>query len=117
MINIKNEFGISLSVAFFGGIVVPLLYKDELGILTSIFFSLASFCLFYIFAIMPYLLRQENSNLENQYNPMYQMVVERKKAQVFVRYREDVKLWIGAAVFLLAVGIIGFAVVHFYFIY
>jgi hypothetical protein len=112
MINIKNEIRISLSVAFFGRIVVPFLYKDELGIFTSICFSLASLCLFYAFAIMPYLLKQEYTDLENQYHPIYHRVVQEKKAEAFVEYRGNVKLWIGAAVFLLVVGVIGFAVVH-----
>jgi len=112
MINIKNKFRISLSVAFFGGIVVPLLYKDELGIFTSIFFSLASFCLFYVFAIMPYLLKQKYTDLENKYHPIYLRVVQEKKAEAFVGHQGNVKLWIGAAVFLLVVGVIGFAVVH-----
>jgi len=112
MINIRNEFRVSLSVALFGGIVVPLLYKDELGIFTSICFSLASLCLFYVFAIMPYLLKQKWTDLETQYHPIYRRVVQEKKAEAFVGYQGDVKLWIGAAVFLLVVGVIGFAVVY-----
>jgi hypothetical protein len=112
MINIKNEFRMSLSVAFLVGIGVSLYYGDKLGISTAILFSLALLCLFYVFAIMPYLLKQENTELENRYHPIYKEVVQRKKAQAFVRYRGDVKLWIGAAMFLLVVGLIGFAVVH-----
>jgi hypothetical protein len=112
MIYIKNEFRISLSVAFFAGIVVPFLYEDELGIFTSIFLSLASLCLFYVFAIMPLLLKQKHTDLDNQYHPIYHKVAQKKKAEAFFKYQGDVKLWIFTAVFLIVVGVIGFAVIH-----
>ena len=112
VINVRNELRIPLSVAFLGGIAAPLLYTEALGIFTSICFSLASLCLFFAFAIMPYLLKQKYSDLENQYHPIHHRVAQKKKAKAFVGYREDVELWIGAAVFLLVIGLIGFAVTH-----
>ena len=79
MINIRNEFRISLSMGCLGGIVVPLLFEEELGKFSAVFLALGFLCLLCAFA---------------------------------VRYVKGIRAAFGIGVFLLAVGVVGFVILH-----
>jgi hypothetical protein len=111
---IKNEIRLPLSGIFFICIGVPFIFKDDLGIFTTICFALASLCLFCVFAIMPHTFKQKLINIENQYHRIYRSIVQDKKKQAYAEYLRDVKNWIGVAVFLLVLGIIGYAVLNWF---
>lgn len=110
---IKNEIRIPSSVFFFLCIGASLWYKDKLGMFTAVCFSLASLCLFCIFAIMPLLLEHKYTNLENEeYDPLDDWTVQDAKALAFARYRSNVEAVLWIALVLLVLGVVVFAMLY-----
>jgi hypothetical protein len=109
---IKPEINLPLSAIFFICIAVPFLFVDSLGIFTAICFSVASFCLFYRFAIIPHNKQTEITKLKNQYGTLYYRVFLSKQKKVDMEYQDLENRWTVAAVFFLVLGIIGYSVVH-----
>lgn len=113
MINIRNEFRISLSVACLGGVIVPMLYKHELGMFTAVCLALGSLFLLCGFAVMPVLIDNKWERLQREHR-YFQVDVgaQQKWADAVISYEKSVKavFWIG--IVLLGIGVIGFWVAH-----
>jgi hypothetical protein len=106
---IKPEIRLPLSAVFFFGIGIPFIFLDNLGLFTATCFALASLALFYVFALMPRNLKQRYINLKNQHRHYPSVFLDYKK-KVDEDYHQEMNLWIGAAVTLLVLGIVGFLV-------
>jgi hypothetical protein len=110
---IKNEVRIPLTAVFFFSIGASLLYRDKLGMPTVVCFSLASLCLFCAFVIMPSLLKNKYTSLENEeYDPLDDWTVQDAKTWAFAQYRSNRETVILIAVFLAVLGIVFFAMLH-----
>ena len=80
----------------------------------TVFFSLTSFCFFYALAIIPFLLNNKHTRIENKYYPIPPdlLTVQREKAEAFARYDLYRKIVIGIGAACFVVGLIGFVAVH-----
>jgi hypothetical protein len=114
VIKINTELRVSLSVAFFAGIVVSLLFADKLGKVTAICFSLGAFCLFCGIVIMPILLDRKTTMLNHENYPISPLVpgVQEKHAEAFRYYDVRARLLIGIGLTLFVLGIVAFAVAY-----
>ena len=114
MIILKPEIRIPLVGLFLIGIVASLLLIDKLGALTSICFSLACLILFVVFVIMPHNLEQEYTKLKSQNSPLwlYKDTYLDYKKKADVQYAEQVRNWLGIAVFLFVLGIVLYLISH-----
>jgi len=117
VINITNEFRISLSAVFFLSFIgLPIVYfhNDAMGVFMTVCFSLTSFCFFYIFAIIPVLLNHKIRRIEDKHYPISPelVVVQRDTAEAFARYDVYTKVLLGIGITFFVIGLIGFVVVH-----
>ena len=108
----KPEIRLPLSGVFFLGIGAPFVYRNNLGMFTALCFSIASLILFYVFAIMPIDLKHDRANLENDYNPIYHRVVQKKIGKIDSAYQDKFQSWVARAVIILVFGIIGLLIIH-----
>jgi hypothetical protein len=113
MINIRNEFRISLSVACLGGVIVPMLYKDALGMFTAVCLALGSLLLLCGFAVMPVLIDNKWERVQREHR-YFQVDVgaQQEWADTVVRYEKSASAVFSIGLVLLGIGVIGFWVVH-----
>jgi hypothetical protein len=111
---IRNEIRIPLSVCFFLCIFVPFLIADKLGILSAIFFSVASLIIFCILAIMPEQLKEKYAKLKIRHSPIriYYRQYQDDKDKVDSEYHSSRNYWFGVSVIFLVSGIIAYLIVH-----
>lgn len=117
MINITNVFRVSLSaVLVVSSVALPVLYffNDAIGAFMTACFSLAFFCLFYAYAIIPYLLDHKYIRIENKHYPISPtlVVVQREKTEAFAQYHVYARIVIASGTTLFVLGLIGFVVSH-----
>jgi hypothetical protein len=117
MINITNEFRISLSVAFFlSSIGLPIVYffNDAMGVFMTVCFSLASFCFFCMFAILPVLLDHKIRRIEDKHYPISPELVgvQKETAKASAQYDVYTSLLLGIGVMFFVIGLVGFVVAH-----
>jgi len=80
----------------------------------TVCFSLTSFCLFYAYAIIPYLLDRKYIRIENKHYPISPtlVVVQREKAEAFAQYHVYMKIVIAIGTTFFVLGLIGFVISH-----
>jgi len=94
-----------------GGIVVPLLFEEELGKFSAVFLALGFLCLLCAFAVVPALIDNKWKESENKYFPN-EVLAQREWSGAVVRYVKGIRAAFGIGVFLLAVGVVGFVILH-----
>lgn len=111
MIKLNVYIILTIDIASFGGIIAPFFFIDTLGIITSILFSLASLCLFYVFAIIPHRTQGELSIWKDRYAGL-PLHFQHKKEKVDKHAYEDSEYWLGASLILFVIGILCLLIHH-----
>jgi len=114
---ISAQLRISLSVAsFLSAIGLPVLYifNNAMGVFMTVCFSLTSFCVFYVFALLPVQLNNRIRSIEDKHYPISPKLVsvQKETTAASARYDTYTNVLIGIGVTFFVIGVIGFVAAH-----
>lgn len=113
MIEFNAVFNISMRVASFVFIIIPLLLYEKLGVLPAVVFSVSFLALFFYLVIIPYIAKQEVSNLRNEtYFRRLTLTASLRAKKLPQEIQEKRSFCLGLFVILFLVGLFLFATSH-----